>query len=170
MLFFPAALDAVPSSLVEAATVDGPAPFRRYFTIVLPLLSPSLFFAVTMTLITSFQVFIQPYILTGGGPGVSTETLVMYLYRTGFEQFAMGQAAAIAWFLFAIIMIVTAVQFIFQRRWGHYGRWCCSSSPPCSCGRCSPRQTRRRRCSAPRRSRWARGSPGRTSRTRGTSC
>src|SRR4051812_49099027 len=64
MLVFSAALDAVPSSLVEAATVDGAGPIRRYFTIVLPLLSPSVFFAVTMTLITSFQVFIQPYILT----------------------------------------------------------------------------------------------------------
>jgi multiple sugar transport system permease protein len=120
MLVFSAALDAVPSSLVEAATVDGAGPIRRYFTIVLPLLSPSLFFAVTMTLITSFQVFIQPYILTGGGPGVSTETLVMYLYRTGFEQFKMGQASATAWVLFLIIMAVTALQFLGQKRWVHY--------------------------------------------------
>lgn len=120
MLVFSAALDAVPSSLVEAATVDGAGPIRRYFTIVLPLLSPSLFFAVTMTLITSFQVFIQPYILTGGGPGVSTETLVMYLYRTGFEQFKMGQASATAWVLFIIIMAVTALQFLGQKRWVHY--------------------------------------------------
>ena len=87
---------------------------------MLPLLSPSMFFAVTMTLITSFQVFIQPYILTGGGPGVSTETLVMYLYRIGFEQFQMGLAAATAWVLFIIIMAVTALQFIGQKRWVHY--------------------------------------------------
>jgi multiple sugar transport system permease protein len=120
MLVFSAALDAVPSSLVEAATVDGAGPIRRFFTIVLPLLSPSIFFAVTMTLITSFQVFIQPYILTGGGPGVSTETLVMYLFRTGFEQFKMGQAAATAWVLFIVIMAVTAVQFLGQKRWVHY--------------------------------------------------
>ena len=120
MLVFSAALDAVPSSLVEAATVDGAGPIRRYFTIVLPLLSPSVFFAVTMTLITSFQVFIQPYILTGGGPGVSTETLVMYLYRTGFEQFKLGAASATAWVLFLIIMAVTALQFVGQKRWVHY--------------------------------------------------
>jgi multiple sugar transport system permease protein len=65
-------------------------------------------------------VFIQPYILTGGGPGVSTETLVMYLYRTGFEQFKMGQASATAWVLFFIIMAVTALQFLGQKRWVHY--------------------------------------------------
>jgi multiple sugar transport system permease protein len=122
MLVFSAALDAVPASLVEAARVDGAGPVRRYFSVVLPMLSPSLFFAVTMTLITSFQVFIQPYILTGGGPGVSTETLVMYLYRTGFEQFKLGQAAALAWVLFAIIMVVTALQFLLQKRWVHYDR------------------------------------------------
>jgi multiple sugar transport system permease protein len=122
MLVFSAALDAVPANLVEAATVDGAGPIRRFVSVVLPMLSPSVFFAATLTLITSFQVFIQPYILTGGGPGVSTETLVMYLYRTGFEQFSMGQAAAIAWFLFAIIMIVTGLQFIFQKRWVHYDR------------------------------------------------
>jgi len=122
MLVFSAALDAVPANLVEAATVDGAGPIRRFVSVVLPMLSPSLFFAVTLTLITSFQVFIQPYILTGGGPGVSTETLVMYLYRTGFEQFNMGQAAAVAWFLFAIIMVVTALQFVLQKRWVHYDR------------------------------------------------
>jgi multiple sugar transport system permease protein len=122
MLVFSAALDAVPQSLVEAARVDGAGPVRRYFSVVLPMLSPSVFFAATMTLITSFQVFIQPYILTGGGPGVSTETLVMYLYRTGFEQFKMGEAAAIAWVLFAIIMVVTGLQFLLQKRWVHYDR------------------------------------------------
>lgn len=120
MLVFSAALDAVPESLVEAARVDGAGPVRRYFHVVLPMLSPSLFFAATMTLITSFQVFAQPYILTGGGPGVSTETLVVYLYRTGFEQFKLGRAAALAWVLFAIIMVVTALQFILQKRWVHY--------------------------------------------------
>src|ERR671921_2988685 len=120
MLFFPAALDAVPGTLVEAATVDGAGPIRRYFTMVLPLLSPSLFFAVTMTLITSFQVFIQPYILTGGGPGVSTETLVMYLYRTGFEQFKMGQASATAWVLFLIIMAGSGLQVLRQKAGGPY--------------------------------------------------
>jgi multiple sugar transport system permease protein len=120
MLVFSAALDAVPTSLVEAAMLDGAGPIRRYFSVVLPLLSPAVVFAVTMTLITSFQVFIQPYILTGGGPGVSTETLVLYLYRTGFEQFKMGEASAIAWVLFGIIIFVTAVQFLVQKRWVHY--------------------------------------------------
>lgn len=122
MLIFSAALDGVPDSLVEAATIDGAGPVRRFWSVVLPMLSPAVFFAVIMTLITSFQVFIQPYVLTGGGPGVSTQTLVGYLYNTGFEQFRMGAAAAIAWVLFAIIMIVTALQFIGQRKWVHYDK------------------------------------------------
>ncbi|HEX8496734.1 MAG TPA: sugar ABC transporter permease [Actinomycetales bacterium] len=120
MLIFSAALDGLPDSLVEAATMDGAGPVRRFWSVVLPLLSPAMFFAVIMTLITSFQVFIQPYVLTGGGPGVSTQTLVGYLYSTGFEQFEMGSAAAIAWVLFAIIMLVTGLQFLGQRRWVHY--------------------------------------------------
>lgn len=120
MLVFSAGLDAVPQDLLEAARMDGAGPVRRFVSIVLPLMSPSIFFAVTMTLITSFQVFVQPYILTGGGPGVSTETLVMHLYRTGFEQFQMGSASAMAWVLFLIILVVTALQFIGQRRWVHY--------------------------------------------------
>lgn len=120
MLVFSAALDAVPQSLIEAATVDGAGPIRRFFSVLLPMISPSMFFAATLTVITSFQVFVQPYILTGGGPGVSTETLVMYLYRTGFEQFQMGLASAVAWILFVVIMAVTALQFLGQRRWVHY--------------------------------------------------
>jgi multiple sugar transport system permease protein len=120
MLVFSAGLDAIPQSLHEAASIDGAGPLRRFWSVTLPMLSPSMFFAMIMTLITSFQVFVQPYALTAGGPGVATETMVLHLYREGFVQFDLGTASTIGWFLFMIIMLVTALQFIGQRRWVHY--------------------------------------------------
>jgi multiple sugar transport system permease protein len=120
MLVFSAGLDAIPQSIQEAATVDGVGPFRRLWHVTLPMLSPSMFFAMIMTLITSFQVFVQPQIMTAGGPGIATETVVIHLYREGFVQYDLGTASAIAWFLFLIIMLVTALQFAGQKRWVHY--------------------------------------------------
>ena len=120
MLVFSAGIDAVPQSLLEAAVVDGAGPVRRFTRIVLPLLTPYIFFGVVLTIITSLQVFVQPYILTGGGPGVTTETAVLYLFRTAFQYYQLGVAAAVAWVLFLIIMIFTAIQFLAQRRWVHY--------------------------------------------------
>lgn len=84
------------------------------------MISPMLFFATTMTLITTFQVFAQPMILTGGGPGNATETLVLFIYREGFSSFALGSAAAAGWFLFALILIVTLAQFASQKKWVNY--------------------------------------------------
>jgi multiple sugar transport system permease protein len=120
MLVFSAGLDAIPQSLHEAASIDGAGPLRRFWSVTLPMLSPSMFFAMIMTLITSFQVFVQPYALTQGGPGVATETMVLHLYREGFVQFDLGTASTIGWFLFMIIMLVTALQFLGQKRWVHY--------------------------------------------------
>jgi multiple sugar transport system permease protein len=120
MLVFSAGLDAIPETVLEAAAIDGAGPWRRFWNVTLPMMSPSIFFAMVMTLITSFQVFVQPYILTNGGPGVTTTTMVLYLYRTGFQFFNLGLASAVAWMLFVIIMLVTALQFIGQRRWVNY--------------------------------------------------
>jgi len=120
MLVFSAALDNVPVSLTEAATIDGAGASARFFRIVLPLITPSIFFAVVLTLISSFQVFTQAYVLTGGGPGNATTTMVLYLYEQGFQFYNLGLASAIAWILFLIILIITIFQFIGQRRWAHY--------------------------------------------------
>ena len=120
MLIFSAALDQIPSSVHDAASVDGVSPFQRLRAVTLPMISPMMFFATTMTLITSFQVFAQPYLLTGGGPGNATETLVLFLCREGFSAFSLGSAAAVGWFLFALILLVTLVQFLGQKRWVHY--------------------------------------------------
>jgi len=120
MLVFSAGLDAIPETILEAAAIDGAGPWRRFWSVTLPMMSPAIFFAMVMTLITSFQVFVQPYILTNGGPGVTTTTMVLYLYRTGFQFFNLGLASAVAWMLFVIIMLVTALQFVGQKRWVNY--------------------------------------------------
>jgi multiple sugar transport system permease protein len=120
MLVFSAALDAVPASLVEAAAIDGAGARDRFFRIVLPLITPAMFFAVVLTLISAFQVFAQAYVLTGGGPGNTTTTLVLYLYEQGFRFYKLGYASAIAWVLFLIILLITVFQFIGQKKWVNY--------------------------------------------------
>ncbi|ROQ41522.1 multiple sugar transport system permease protein [Frondihabitans sp. PhB188] len=120
MLIFSAALDSVPENLVEAAELDGAGAWRTFWSVKFPMISPSVFFATMMTLITSFQVFIQPFILTKGGPGSSTLTLVQFIYNQGFQYQQLGLASAGAWVLFIIILGVTAVQFIGQKKWVHY--------------------------------------------------
>jgi len=120
MLVFSAALDGIPASLTESAAIDGAGPVSSFFRIVLPLLTPSVFFAVVLTLISSFQVFAQAFVLTGGGPGNSTTTMVLYLYQQGFQFFKLGLASAIAWVLFIFIMAITIFQFIGQKKWVHY--------------------------------------------------
>ena len=120
MLIFSAALDAVPENQIEAAQLDGANAWQTFWSIKFKLISPSIFFATMMTLITSFQVFTQPFVLTKGGPGTATETLVQYIYNTGFQNQQLGLASAGAWVLFVIILGITAVQFLGQKRWVHY--------------------------------------------------
>ncbi len=120
MLVFSAALDSVPDSLVEAASLDGATAWQSFWRVRLPMVTPSVFFATTMTLITSFQVFAQPFILTKGGPGNATITLVQYVYNQGFRYSKLGLASAGATILFSIILVVTAIQFLGQKKWVHY--------------------------------------------------
>ncbi|WUJ72019.1 sugar ABC transporter permease [Kribbella soli] len=119
-LVFSAAIDQVPQSQLESAQIDGAGPWQRFRYITWPMITPSMFFATTMTLITSFQVFAQPFILTQGGPGVATQTIVMYVYNQGWQFLQMGLASAAGWVLFVIIMGITAIQFFGQKRWVNY--------------------------------------------------
>lgn len=121
MIIFSAALDAVPESTIEAANLDGAGPWRTFWHVKLPAITPSLFFAIVMTMIGSFQIFTQPFILTRGGPGSSTLTIMQYIYESGFQYQQIGLAAAAGWILFVIIVGVTAAQFGLQRKWVHYG-------------------------------------------------
>jgi len=120
MLVFSAGLQNIPPHFYEAAAIDGATRWNRFWDITIPLLSPSLFFGVILTLISSFQVFDQVYILTGGGPGIDTTTLVLYAYQNGFQYYKMGYAATISTVLFLLILVVTLLQFILQRKWVHY--------------------------------------------------
>lgn len=120
MLIFTAGLRGIPEALYDAASIDGANRWQQFWRVTLPMLTPTVFFGLVMTLITSFQVFTQPYVLTQGGPGNDTATLVFYLFDRGFRAFQMGYASAIAWVVFVLIMLVTSAQFLFQRRWVNY--------------------------------------------------
>ncbi len=115
-----AALQGIPQTLTEAASIDGAGPWRRFRSVTLPLLSPaSLFLAVWLT-INALQLFDEVYLSTQGGPLNATTVLVYYLYEQAFQQFNFGYASAIAYFLFLIIIVVTFVQFRLGRRFTYY--------------------------------------------------
>lgn len=114
-----AGLQTVPNEMGEAARVDGASPVQRFFFVTLPLMTPTMFFASVITFIGAFQIFDPVQIITGGGPNDSTITAVMYLYQTGFQAFQIGYASAIALVVFAVIMLVTVLQFWGSRKWVH---------------------------------------------------
>ncbi|MFC5407218.1 carbohydrate ABC transporter permease [Cohnella soli] len=120
MLIFLAGLQAIDETLYEAAKVDGAGPFYVFRKVTLPLLSPTMFFIVITSVIGNLQTFEAVYILTGGGPGYSTTTLVYFIVNAAFKGFNMGLAATISTVLFALIAIVTLIQWKFQERWVHY--------------------------------------------------
>jgi multiple sugar transport system permease protein len=120
MVLFLAGLQGIPVSIYEAATIDGAGAWQRFWRITLPLLSPTIFLAVVLTVISSFQVFDQALVMTNGGPANATNTIVLYIYQNGFQFFRMGYASAIAWVLFAVIFIFTLAQMRLQGRWVQY--------------------------------------------------
>jgi multiple sugar transport system permease protein len=121
MVILLAGLQAIDPDLIDAARVDGAGWWRRLFSVVLPLLSPSTFFVIVISLINGFQVFDQVYAMTGGGPGGSTQVVVQQIYDLTFRYGAAGEASALSWMLFAVILGVTVAQIIGQRRWVTYG-------------------------------------------------
>lgn len=115
-----AGLNGINPSILESSELDGATGFRRFFQVVFPILSPTFFFCTVMTVIGAFKVFAQPFFLTKGGPGESTNTIVLALYRNGFSFDKLGYASALAWILFVIVMLLTALQFSQQKRWVNY--------------------------------------------------
>ena len=120
MLIFLAALQDVPRDLEEAARVDGASGWRIFRSIQIPVISPAIFFVITITMIGAFQIFESIIVLTGGGPGDASRSVTMYLAQRGFEQFRMGYASAIAVSLLAILVVLTLVMFRLRRRWVFY--------------------------------------------------
>jgi len=120
MVIYLAGLQGIPKDLYEAAEIDGASPIRKLLQITIPMLTPtSLFLAITL-LIGSFQVFGPVAVMTQGGPVDSTMVLSYYIYLLAFRYYKMGYAAALSWFLFALIFIVTIIQWQSQKRWQSY--------------------------------------------------
>ncbi|GLI27576.1 sugar ABC transporter permease [Agromyces rhizosphaerae] len=121
MVILLAGLQAIDPELLDAARVDGAGWWRRLFSVILPLLSPATFFVIVISLINGFQVFDQVYAMTGGGPGGATQVVVQQIYDLTFRYGQAGEASALSWMLFAVILAVTLIQIRGQRRWVNYG-------------------------------------------------
>lgn len=121
MVLFSAGLQGIPEQYYEAAQIDGAGKGRQFWNITLPLLSPTTFFILVMSVIGSFQVFDTVYVLTSGGPLGSTKVLVFYLYEHAFKYFEMGYASAVAYLLFALVFALTLLQVKYLRGSIHYG-------------------------------------------------
>jgi multiple sugar transport system permease protein len=120
IIIFLAGLQAIPTELLDAASVDGAGRWARFRNIVLPLLTPSIFFTGVLSLIDSFQVFDQIFVLSRPRPTDATITVVYFIYENGFKFFKMGYATAASWILFLIVAVFTAIYFRSQNRWVHY--------------------------------------------------
>jgi len=125
MIIILAGLQGIPVSLYEAARIDGASKLREFWHVTIPMLSPVLFFVIVISIINAFQILTDIIVMTtrdgtGGGPGTSTFMFVYYIYQAGFQYLKMGLASALAWLLFALILILTLVQLWASKRWVYY--------------------------------------------------
>lgn len=120
MLVFLAGLENIPESLYEAAKIDGANSWQSFRLITIPLIMPTMLFLTVTQFIAHMQVFAQPYIITGGGPGNGSRTAVMYLYETAWKFFRFGYASSIAVVLAVVMIVVTVVLFSVMRRRAEY--------------------------------------------------
>ena len=120
MVIFIAGLGNIPTSLLEAAQIDGAGRFKTILKITVPLMTPLIFYNMVIAIINSFQTFVPSLIMTDGGPENSTLFVVLNIYRNGFQFFNMGYASALAWQLFTIVIGFTIVQFYASNRWVYY--------------------------------------------------
>lgn len=115
MVIYLAGLQDIPESYYEAAQLDGASPWQQFRTITWPLLARTTFFVTTISLINSFQVFDQVWVMTQGGPAGATSVMMELIYKNAFSYYQMGYASALSWVLFAIIFAVTIIQNLAQR-------------------------------------------------------
>jgi multiple sugar transport system permease protein len=120
MVIYLAALQGVPEHLYEAALLDGASPWARFRHVTLPMISPVIFFNVIVGVIGTFQYFTQTFVLTRGGPELSTLFYALYLFQNAFEFFRMGTACAMAWLLFGVSLVATLILFRSSARWVYY--------------------------------------------------
>lgn len=117
MVIFLSGFSSISNQVLESAKIDGANEFSMFFRIIIPLLSPTIFFVLIITTITSFQVFDLIYLMTQGGPENSTNVLVYWLYKNAFEYFNIGKASAIAYILFIFIAVLTFIQWVVRKKW-----------------------------------------------------
>ena len=121
MVILLAGLQAINGDLYDAAKVDGAGWWRRLVSVTMPLLSPSTFFVFVISLINGFQVFDQVYAMTGGGPNGASQVVVQQIYDLTFRYQRAGEASALSWILFIVILAITLIQVRGQKRWVTYG-------------------------------------------------
>ncbi len=120
VVIYLAGLQDVPASLYEAAEIDGAGAWSKLWHVTLPCISPVIFFNLIIAIIGTVQYFLQPYVITNGGPSESTYVLTMYLYDKAFQYHEFGYASAMAWIMFVIILVLTGLAFWTSKRWVHY--------------------------------------------------
>ena len=117
ILMYSSALQSIPQEYYEAAEIDGAGPIRKFFNITLPMLKPTTFMLTILGIISSLQMWSFVQIITNGGPGTSTYTLGLYIYRSAFKTYRTGYACALAWLLTAIIMIFTIIRSRAEKKY-----------------------------------------------------
>jgi ABC-type sugar transport system permease subunit len=120
MVIFLAGLQGIPTELYEAARVDGASPAQVFWKVTFPLLSPTTFFLLVISVIGALKAFDVIAVMTGGGPLNSSNVYVLYLYQNAFKWFKAGYASALALVLFVVILLITVGQMKLSRRWVHY--------------------------------------------------
>lgn len=115
-----AGLKGIPKDLHEAAALDGANAWHAFWSITIPMLTPTIFFNLVLSIISTFQTFTSAFVATNGGPLDSTLFYVLYLYRQAFQFFNMGYASAMAWVLFAIVLVLTLLVVRSGRSWVYY--------------------------------------------------
>lgn len=120
MVIFLAALKGVPEDLYEASTIDGAGKWRQFFSITIPLITPVIFYNLVTQIVQAFQEFNGPYIITKGGPLNATRLVSMIIYDKGIKNYEIGQASALAWVMFIVVMVLTILSFVSQKYWVYY--------------------------------------------------
>ncbi len=120
MIILLAGLQGVPKELYESAEIDGAGHWEKFANVTLPMLSPVLFFVIIISVVSSFQNFTEIRVMTEGGPGESSNVMIWYLWENAFIFLQLGIAAAVAWIMFVVLMVLTGVQFWVGKRWVYY--------------------------------------------------
>jgi multiple sugar transport system permease protein len=120
MIVFLAGLQGVPKEMYEASEIDGANAWQRFINVTLPLISPTMFFNLIISVIAALSVFSIAYIATGGGPAYATYFYVYYLFNNAFQFSRMGYASALAWIFLVVVLVLTVVQLTASKYWVFY--------------------------------------------------